>query len=255
MHYWVCVDDTDMPGTRGTGWLVQNICRELEREGIGTCSPVSRHQLFVHEAIPFTSHNSAMCFEIDLNPDHEPDNIGPDRLITRMAIALETRSQEGSDPGLCVAGEMPADAVKKLTAFGRAAKQQVCTKSDAYGLARELDIHLSEHGGTGEGIIGALAGIGLRLSGNDGRYRGWYHLGNPGDVVLVDTLCAYPFVDKLLTEDGRPVPAGRSVFIGSKKIKTVRLDYSRVLVVRKNETAEKTGVHFRTITKDEAKKY
>ena len=250
MHYWICADDTDMPGTKGTGWLLADICRELEQEGMGTCSPVSRHQLFVHEKIPFTSHNSAMCFEIDLHPGHTRDG-----LIHRMAAALENRSQKGSDPGLCVADKIPDNARAKLADFGRIAKQQVCTKSQALALARKLNIHLTEHGGTGDGIIGALAGTGLRMSGNDGRYRGWYHLGNPGDVVSGETLCAHPFIDRLMTDDGHAVPPGQSVSIGSEITKTVRLDHRQGLVVKKNEAAEKTGIQLRTLTREEAKQY
>ncbi len=32
MNYMVCIDDTDMPGTRGTGWLVEDLCRILAAE-------------------------------------------------------------------------------------------------------------------------------------------------------------------------------------------------------------------------------
>lgn len=31
---------------------------------------------------------------------------------------------------------------------------------------------IAEHGGSGQGVIGALAGAALRLSGNDGRFKG-----------------------------------------------------------------------------------
>ena len=54
--------------------------------------------------------------------------------------------------------------------FGYRAKQVVLTKSNAYKLAKKLDIHLSEHGGSGQGVIGALAGVALRLTANDGRF-------------------------------------------------------------------------------------
>ena len=44
---------------------------------------------------------------------------------------------------------------------------------DAYLLAEQFpELSLSEHGGTGDGVIGALAGVGLRLSGSDGRIKG-----------------------------------------------------------------------------------
>ncbi len=250
MHYWVCVDDTDMPGTKGTGWLVQEICGELEENGLGACAAISRHQLFVHEDIPFTSHNSSMCFEVDLPEDQKVS-----LLVEHMIAALKTRSQKGSDPGLCVTGPVNEQAKDRLTAFGRSAKHTVCTKDAAYSLAKELGIHLSEHGGTGDGIIGAIAGVGLRMSGNDGRYRGWYHLGKPGDILNVGTLCDYPFIDKLVLESGNPLPPDSQVHIGSEKTKTVRIGHEQVVVVKKNESAEQTGIAYRTITKKEAKSY
>ncbi len=249
MKYLVCIDDTDMPGTKGTGWLVQELCEQMETLGWGTCSAISRHQLFVHEDIPYTSHNSSMCFEIALEKNPM------ESVIKFMADYLETRSQKGSDPGLCVANLDKALARKELIAFGKMAKQAVTSKAAAYDLARQSGIHLSEHGGTGDGVIGAVAGIGLRLSGNDGRYRGWYHLGHPGSIVRVDTLCDFSFIDQLVTRSGAVLSTDMSVSIGSKKTKTVRMDNKQVVVVLKNEEIEKTGIEYRTITKQEAKQY
>ncbi len=59
---------------------------------LGISSPISRHQLFVHEDIPFTSHNSSMCFGLTL----EDEAIEP--IIGYMADFLEIRSEKGSDP-------------------------------------------------------------------------------------------------------------------------------------------------------------
>lgn len=250
MHYWICTDDTDMPGTIGTGRLLQGICRELEEQGLGRCSAISRHQLFVHEDIPFTSHNSSMCFEMHLATGKEISGV-----IGYMAKALETRVPRGADPGLCVSGPLTERAGEQLEAFGAAAKTQVLHKEDAAGLARELGLHLSEHGGTGGGIIGALAGVGLRMSGNDGRYRGWHHLGNPGDVFRVEALCRHPFIDRLVTESGKPLPMAEQVHIGSEKTKTVRMGHQRVVVVKANDMFRNTGIACRTITKAEARRY
>ena len=248
MTHLVCIDDTDMPGTKGTGWLVQELCRELECEGFGRPSAISRHQLFVHEDIPFTSHNSAMCFEIFLER--------PAAALTAfLADALETRCQKGSDPGLCV-GAMPDEpAFRQLVEFGGKAKKQILSKQAAYELAGSVGIHLSEHGGTGDGVIGALAGLGLRLSGSDGRYRGWYHLGQPGEVVPVGRLCEYPFIDALVNLEGDPLAPEALVSIGSEKTKTVRIGHRQVVVVTASESTESKDVLFRTITKEEAKAY
>ena len=171
MKYLVCIDDTDMPGTKGTGWLVHEMCEEIKIREWGACSPISRHQLFVHEDIPFTSHNSAMCFEIVL------ENQGMEPVIKFMSNFLEIRCEKGSDPGLCVAKADDRLDQIPLIEFGQMAKKAVTSKQVAYDLARKTNIHLSEHGGTGDGVVGAVAGVGLRLFGNDGRYRGWHHLG------------------------------------------------------------------------------
>ena len=247
MQYSVCVDDTDMPGTQGTGWLLDSICRTLESNGMGTCSSISRHQLFVHEDIPFTSHNSAMCVEIRLFSGHTRSE-----LIDFMADALEKESEPGSDPGLCVTEPVGPKAREALIRFGQAAKRQVSSKKEAYALARALEIHLSEHGGTGDGVIGALAGTGLWLSGNDGRYRGWYHLGNPGDPVRVGDLCAHPFIENVVTKSGRALAPDTRVQVGSEKTKTVRLGFSQVAVVTENEAGD---FPLRLLTKEEAKQY
>lgn len=249
MNYLVCIDDTDMPGTKGTGWLLQDLCERITQNFLAATSPISRHQLFVHEDIPYTSHNSSMCFELSMeNNDIEP-------VIAFMAGFLEQECQKGSDPGLCVAALTQDLNADSLVEFGRQAKQKVFTKEDAYSKAQETGIHLSEYGGTGQGVVGAVAGIGLRLSGNDGRYRGWYHLGLPGEVVSVDRLCRYDFVDNLVTLDGSPLPPETVVHIGHEKTKTVRIGGKQVIVVVENETHAESGIAFRTITKKEAKNY
>ncbi len=74
--------------------------------------------------------------------------------------------QVGSDPGLCVTREIP-DAVIE---HGRNAQQRIVTQAEARELAREHDIALEGLGGTEDGVIGALASVGLTATGNDGRY-------------------------------------------------------------------------------------
>ncbi|WP_022668096.1 hypothetical protein [Desulfospira joergensenii] len=250
MDCWVCVDDTDMPGTEGTGRMIQRICGTLEQEKMGVSAPISRHQLFVHENIPFTSHNSAMAFKV-----HLAKNQSLPRFIEFMAERIEFLSRKGSDPGLAVTLPMGPEDQGRLIDFGKRAKQEILSKEAAQGLARELGIHLSEHGGTGQGIIGALAGLGLRLSGDDGRYRGWYHLGRPGEILQVGTLCSLPFIDRLVTRSGKALMPEEKVSIGSEKTKTVRLDHGQVVVVFPNEEAGQTGILYRTITKEESRQY
>jgi len=65
MKLMICMDDTDNLESKGTGWLVEDACREMTAMGWGRYSMISRHQLFVHPDIPYTSHNSSMVFTAD----------------------------------------------------------------------------------------------------------------------------------------------------------------------------------------------
>ena len=103
------------------------------------------------------------------------------------------------------------------------AKSTVLNKEDAYSLAENLGIHLSEHGGTGEGIIGALAGIGLRLSGNDGRFKGKFDLDIKNGFIRSSDILNSPFVDVVATEDNDDLALEELVYI-TDKLKTVLID-------------------------------
>jgi len=111
-------------------------------------------------------------------------------------------------------------------------------------------VHLSEHGGTGGGIIGALAGIGLRLWGNDGRFRGWFHLGRDGEIVSADKLLAFESVETIRTPDGSAVPDDAHIAI-SDQLKTICMNGRSTLLVH---PAGSDGVH-RVLCKQELKRY
>lgn len=168
MRILVSIDDTDnftTKGIKGTGDLAKNIARAIKSNGWGNSSRITRHQLLLHEDIPYTSHNSSMCFEAEIDPQYLQ------AVIDFSVQHLETESEPEADPGLCVIiPDRLADPVR-LIDYGYRAKREVLDKNDAYVLASELGIHLSEHGGTGQGVIGAMAGAGLRLGATTGRSK------------------------------------------------------------------------------------
>jgi len=250
MKYLVAVDDTDMPGTSGTGKLVQELCGILQDTGWGVSSPVSRHQLYVHDAIPFTSHNSAMCVQVDLF------DAGKEDLVAYLGGFLEKQAAHGSDPGLCVA-ELGSELDRSLLIeFGIKAKSEIVFKADAYNIAEKTGIHLSEHGGTGLGVIGAVAGMGLCLAGNDGRYRGWYDFGKPGDVVPAGLLKSLGFDGQIITVAGDVLDPGEPLMIASEKTKAVRKNGRPVILARDcNGVGGKGQARYRTLTSQEAKTY
>jgi hypothetical protein len=248
MNVLVGVDDTDNLETKGTGHLTEHIAQQIEANGWGRRSYITRHQLFVHPDVPYTSHNSAMCFASDL----EPANV--DAFILEAATILRRDSATGSDPGLCVA---IADHVRDpapLLEFGRRAKRAVVTQDEAYALARQLEIHLSGHGGTGGGVIGALAGVGLRMSGDDGRVRGGLDIAGAKGVATVGEILARTYVDEVRTLERETLRDGDPVRLVGEKIKAVLQDGMAVLLVIPVE-GECDGIRWQTCPKDLLKSY
>jgi len=220
----VSIDDTDNLESPGTGELASRIAADLECNGWGKSSFVTRHQLLVHPDIPYTSHNSAMCFSTEIAADCL------ENIISHASGFLARESAVGSDPGLCVAVIDRLTGSDELIRFGRSAKESVLTKESAYELAQRSGVHLSEHGGTGQGVIGALAGVGLRMSGNDGRLKGQLIFAAPGGTVSVAALLDREDIDEVRAQDGGILANRDRVRLG-EKVKTVLLDGKAVLLV------------------------
>lgn len=194
---YVGFDDTDnLDSDRGTGKLARWFQRELP-EGCSIWGVV-RQQLLVHEMIPYTSHNSSACVVVDM-----PDPGLMEELVSRAARHLEHHALEGSDPGLCVTHEKDP-ALPGLIAFSRQCTSRVVTQRDALEAARKA--HLSGHGGTNDGIIGAAAAVGLTAHGWSGRFIEFGNLRDLPDSVRVSELEKLNVIPVSLDRDGQ-VPA------------------------------------------------
>lgn len=227
MEVLVCIDDTDSLEYGSTGKLAQYLIDVLEERGLGKGSYITRHQLYVHEDIPYTSHNSSMCFIMECQKD-EYENI----IQTSIEVLLD-KSVEGSDPGLCVARyEDIKGKLELIKEYGKRAKKEVLTKKNAYDTAKELGIHLSEHGGTGQGVVGALAGIGLRLGGNDGRIRGKVEITTEDGYITAGELLKLTDVEIIEGLNGEKIDLDDKIKLG-EKIKAVFLYGTKALLVYK----------------------
>ena len=246
MDILVTIDDTDNLSSRGTGYLAEVLRKDIEKLFKGTTSRITRHQLFVCDEIPYTSHNSAMCFKASIN-SHDLEAV-----IKYCSGFLKIESAEGSDPGLCVAVINEIKDKERLIQFGIDATETVLTKEEAYTLADKSEIHLSEHGGTGGGVIGALAGTGLRLQGSNGRFKGWIDFADNERNTTVEILLTRDEIDLISTETGFIPPHKDSVIL-KDKVKTVLLNGRSVLLVRKAGNSD--GSHWENLSKDEIKKY
>ena len=247
MQILLSIDDTDNLESPGTGALASQIAADVETLGWGRCQSVTRHQLLVHPDIPYTSHNSAMCFTAEIGDGSLA------KLIDHAAAFLARESVAGSDPGLCVAVVDRLECADDFLAFGRKAKETVLTKEEAYAVARRTGVHLSEHGGTGQGIIGALAGAALRLSGNDGRLKGQLRITSPDGIISVARLRDRNDVDEVRSLDGRSVGDNEPVRLGDK-VKTVLIDGRAVLLLAPADPAE-DGASWRTCSRQQLRSY
>jgi hypothetical protein len=248
MRILVCIDDTDNIESRGTGELAEILAKSIEKNKWGKSEPVTRHQLLVHPDIPYTSHNSSMCFLAE---------IGAEYLIAFTVFAeafLLRESAEGSDPGLCVVNLDELSDPESLIAFGRKAKTQVITKEEAYRLAESLHIHLSEHGGSGLGVIGSLAGTGLRLTGNDGRFRGKIKIDAENDIIDVAEIKHKSSISIVKTLDGRELKDDEKIRLG-EKVKTVLLEGKCTLLVFPIPEQQAVDALWQTCTKQHLKVY
>ncbi|MDD2620900.1 MAG: hypothetical protein PHC92_09565 [Syntrophomonadaceae bacterium] len=224
MRVYIAIDDTDSLEIGATGRSANELRKLIKDRGWGKTQAVTRHQLLLHSDIPYTSHNSSMCFIADIREDC------CDELIAAAGEYLETTSAPGSDPGLCVAIDHQIKELDSLMSFGFKAKEEILNKEVAYKTAVKCNIHLSEHGGTGDGIIGALAGIALRMSGNDGRFQGRTELKEPGEMMAIGDVLAHSDIDEVQSIEGELLAADETLILG-EKIKSVLLDGKKKLLV------------------------
>jgi hypothetical protein len=179
MFMYLGFDDTDIPNADyGTGKLARWFENELS-DGYRLWAVV-RQQLLVHENIPYTSHNSASCVIMDA-PDHSCGG----QIIEKAVSHVERFALKGSDPGVCVACEGDS-SLSRLIAFGRQCTHRVVSQRDALGAASK--VHLSTHGGTSDGIIGATAAVGLTAYGYCGRFIEFGGLRKFSEMVRVSDL-------------------------------------------------------------------
>jgi hypothetical protein len=198
MRHYLAIDDTDIEGTRGTGRLARQIAGSL-----GECcaiTGITRHQLFVHPGVPYTSHNSCAVIHIESS--------GEESAVTIFSRARDLVLEdfiEGSDPGICIATQ--AQVTPDLIAYGQRAKSELLGQDEARALARTCGIRLEGLGGTEDGVIGALAGIGLAASENDGRFVQRGKLRQIRGVQPVNALLAAG-IDGIVTSTGEHLSVG-----------------------------------------------
>jgi hypothetical protein len=193
---YIAMDDTDNAESRGTGRLAREVAAELSKNH--RIAGVTRHQLFVHESIPYTSHNSCAVIHVE-------GEAGLDDVFDAAKKHMLGDFVEGSDPGLAVASSGQINF--SVVAFGQDAKRSVVDQKRARAVAANAGIRLEGLGGTEGGVIGAVAGLGLAHIRNDGRFL---LKGKNREISGVQPVSALlrSGIDRIVTLEGRIVEDG-----------------------------------------------
>ncbi len=155
---YVGIDDTDVPGSPGTNQLARAIVRDLAP--LCRCVRIVRHQLLEHPDVPCTTKNGSAS--ITLEPQAQ---VSIEQLVPLVRARMLAWFVSGSDPGLSIAANVP----QSVSEFGRRCQRQLVAQDEARGLAGACGLYLAGLGGTEAGVIGALAAVGLAVTGDDGR--------------------------------------------------------------------------------------
>jgi hypothetical protein len=152
---------------------------------------------------------------------------------------LRDHAAEGSDPGLAtVCTDVAQGDRQALSEFGFAAKRQLVDQASARACAAVHGVRLSGHGGTEDGVIGALAAVGLHLHGSDG-----FFLWMPGVRDLAPGWCSYQYlmhtlpIDDACTLNGDRSTPDTTVEIGPW-IRPLLLEGHAVLLLERVEPAD-----------------
>ena len=202
---YIGVDDTDIIGSVGTGKVARGLAARLIELGLGESLGVGRHQLLVDPRVKYTSHNSskslAMKTDSDIKEFYEP-----------AAEFIKGISQPGSDPGLCIAAEKDVD--EEIETWGKRAKIEVLTMKDAIDMASGHKVFLKGLGGDNGGVIGALASVGLRSWGNEGRLVDLAGINDVKGMITVAELLKATPIEAVQDASGKLI--GKNEVIDSK---------------------------------------
>jgi hypothetical protein len=160
LYYLLGIDDTNAPNSADTSALAYTLGRKLESLSLARLVNISCHQLFQHPSIPHTTHNSACCLLLDA------EEIKTREIDLLCRQTLHSQSAPASNPGFALAAWNHFNP--EVITWGKNAKQIPLDRQDGVTLARRCGISTAGIFGSGTGVIGALAAVGLRYEGSDG---------------------------------------------------------------------------------------
>ncbi len=236
MRFLIGLDDTDSNKGSSTGILARQLGLSLESAGLGRLDSVTRHQLFDSPQINSTTRNSAVCitFEADQAKRKEIE------MACRSFLLREYSS--GSNAGYALASWV--QVTLEVFTWARLVKNQKVTRADALQIARAAGIAVAGLCGNGDGVIGALAAIGLRYRGEDGRFLWLPGLEElAGTYTYSELMSLVPF-DRIENLRGRAPRPNDKITLG-KEFQALLREGRCVLLVEELRT--ESGFHWNTL--------
>ncbi|OSQ23549.1 hypothetical protein CCON61_08255 [Campylobacter concisus] len=227
-EFLLCIDDTDeLGGEISTGSLAQEIA--LEISSFAKVSFITRHQLLLDPRINYTSHNSSMCLVAKISKEQKQ------KALDITLELLTNKYAKSAEPGIAAAFKDEITNVSELINFGKSAKEMLISTEQAKRVANEQNVFLKALTPNARGVIGALAGIGLRLSGSDGKIRGKFELKE--SKLSVAKLIELPFIEAVLDENFKELAKDEMINLDGA-LKPIFWDHKATLLVQKDKNGE-----------------
>ncbi len=225
MNVYFALDDSRRTDGGGAGETLSEIIHAIEDQGWGHCKLPSRHRLYPHPETGCKKHNTARSFSADIEAQYLD---GFMEYAVRLILSYET---PGSNAGIAVAIPEQMEDFTELTDYAYRAKEGLVTREEVLILAGRPGLYVQALSGNGIGIIGALAAVGLRITGNDGQFRGKLILGTgEGYIATAADIIRNTYVEKIKNMEMEDVGDNESVRMG-EKVKVVLLDNKYTLMV------------------------
>ena len=160
MIFYLGIDDTGPPGKSGTGETALALGLHLQSQKLARLVHVSAHTLLTTTEIPNANPTHAYCLTLE----GEAQRLREIDMESR--VYLMHHSAAGSNPGFALAARSRVN--EHILNWGKACQMMTMERREALDLARSQEFTAAGFNGSGNGVIGALAAVGLRFSGCDG---------------------------------------------------------------------------------------
>jgi tRNA(Ile2) C34 agmatinyltransferase TiaS len=160
MTIYVGLDNTSNSESVGTAKFARRVAKKISDKY--PIYGVSRHQFYVHPEIKYSTYNFGAVIYLDCDEEVVDD------ISRTIKGIMDIEYNIGSNPGLAVAHENQISPA--VINYGQDAKKSILTQKRAVELAINSNIRLEGFGKTENGVIGAVAGIGLATTKNAGRF-------------------------------------------------------------------------------------